>query len=438
MKISQSIERSRAPLAVLWTLVGLMVLAQTAEAQRASRRTRRAGAPKRNAAHVARMVRQRSDEILQVQALAGRDAAQPFDDEDDVFRVESKPPTRERLFKLRSTVDAFKSYEAEFRERDPDQTFLFPTSYDDFDDADSATLSSMWFGNRETGKKGSREDLGHKGEMGIKGKAGIYPTGSPTEVAILNQSIDSTDMEAWVDIDLGGPNGRFGIVFRALEPLEFDNDSDHAKVNSFQYVVAGADSVTAGESISGKRRVLKTARIAPRTKFRLTVRAFGDEVVVLRDDDEILRAKAMPIEEGEFAGLIGLASDTPPVTFDNFRAKRYGGVFAPRAYAQSASIFEGPNVHYNPLYFEQVALERYGQHLGNWFQPWIAHGLFFVDVLACPYSIGKSPPWAVHSGEGYFKPGDPVLPFKLLPPPTDKGGYVTQAVAMALTFAIIP
>ncbi|MBX9654524.1 hypothetical protein K2Y11_12995, partial [bacterium] len=111
--------------------------------------------------------------------------------------------------------------------------------------------------------------------------------------------------------------------------------------------------------------------------------------------------------------------------------------YAAREWAPTAAVFRGANVQYHPLYFEQIALERYGQHFGNLFAPWVAHALFFADAAMLPYSIGKSPPWTCQNDVCLYKPGD-IVPFRLYLPIPDKKGIFLQATAMALCWSVIP
>ncbi|HMP78941.1 MAG TPA: hypothetical protein PKD54_05780 [Pirellulaceae bacterium] len=74
----------------------------------------------------------------------------------------------------------------------------------------------------------------------------------------------------------------------------------------------------------------------------------------------------------------------------------------------SYSIFcwEAPNIGYQPLYFEDVALERYGQtcHPGRQVVASTVH--FGASFLTLPYHLMIDPSWNCESPYGYCRPGD--------------------------------
>lgn len=352
------------------------------------------------------------------------------DDNDYYFKVESKPPTRERLFNLRSENVVLDGIEGEFRKQDPNQVFLIPAPQDRFDGPNNPNLGPLWFQNRKSGG----DDLG---EMKVENQVGVFPTGSKPEAAITNESIASDDVVMSIDVDLGNPRNVFGLVFRAQDPNTWVEDVDQIASNSFYFAAVSGDAVVIGKYIEGVRTDLASARIEPKMKFTLSVTAFGEDVSVARDGEEILRIGGATLR-GTFAGIIGLVSEGKPVIFRNFNAGRFGGPFQTRAFAPSASIFKGANVHYWPLYFEQITVERWGQNWGNIWQPFLCQTTFYIDLFMGPYSFAKSPPWVCHSGECLPKPGDIVLPYRIMPPYPDKRGIIVQTSIMALWFALLP
>jgi hypothetical protein len=74
------------------------------------------------------------------------------------------------------------------------------------------------------------------------------------------------------------------------------------------------------------------------------------------------------------------------------------------AYSWQASA-----VGHNPLYFEDVNLERYGYSRGI-LQPFISGGRFFTTVVLLPYKVVAHRPSEIIYPLGYYRPGDPAPP----------------------------
>jgi hypothetical protein len=64
---------------------------------------------------------------------------------------------------------------------------------------------------------------------------------------------------------------------------------------------------------------------------------------------------------------------------------------------------------YRPLYFEEIALERYGEHWGI-LQPAISGAHFFGSVAALPYKMTVRPPRSCECSNGFSRCGDCPLP----------------------------
>ena len=80
-----------------------------------------------------------------------------------------------------------------------------------------------------------------------------------------------------------------------------------------------------------------------------------------------------------------------------------------------------PNIRYQPLYFQNVALERYGQNYGGLKQIGASGVHFFVSFCRLPYAVIADHPRSCEYPLGYCRPGNPTpLTFqKLLYPCRD-------------------
>lgn len=386
-----------------------------------------------------KQTRAKSDELLQVSSV--QDSSKPkvltdLQKEDDYLKIETEPPSRDKLFRLTSEVQTLRQLEKDFKTRDPGQTFFIPVPADWFYTADNPTLGPLWFQSRKSGT-GVDPSTKKKGFMKIVSNRGVHAVGMPAEAAIISETVGTADMFLNVLVELGAAESQFGVAFRGLDPNTWIEDVDQIDINSFYYAVMSADKITIGKRIAGKDTVLKTAPMDSRLKFTLSVTCLGDDIIAYRDDIEVLRVADGSLK-GQSVGVIATATKIKDTAFDNFLGIRYGGPFLPRNFAQTTSVMKSGSVHYNTLYFEQMALERYGHHLGNLFTPLVSHGLFVADALLLPYSIGKSLPFECHSNEGLPKAGECVLPFRLYPPTWDKEGIVTQVAITALAFSLLP
>jgi|GEM_PF-4779991 len=97
--------------------------------------------------------------------------------------------------------------------------------------------------------------------------------------------------------------------------------------------------------------------------------------------------------------------------------------------------WEAPGVAYNPLYFEEPNLERFGYNYGA-LQPFISAGRFFGRIPMLPYMIGAYPLDECRYPLGYARPGDcpPYQVEKL--PFSARGALFESLTATGLVFLI--
>lgn len=95
------------------------------------------------------------------------------------------------------------------------------------------------------------------------------------------------------------------------------------------------------------------------------------------------------------------------------------------------------NIHYYPLYFQDVSLERYGHSHHPLVQPFVSVGKFSGQFLALPYSMTMAPPRMKTYPLGYLPPGDvgnPKLYYQV--PFNAKAAMVTAGVYTGWVFLI--
>jgi hypothetical protein len=82
--------------------------------------------------------------------------------------------------------------------------------------------------------------------------------------------------------------------------------------------------------------------------------------------------------------------------------------FTPRMLPPSVFAWTASNIHYNPLYFQDVQLERYGHTYGPCVQPFVSLGRFGVQLIGLPYQMALDPPCKEMYPLGYYRPGEPA------------------------------
>ena len=81
---------------------------------------------------------------------------------------------------------------------------------------------------------------------------------------------------------------------------------------------------------------------------------------------------------------------------------------APRPWTCDSFCWTPSELAYQPLYFDDVPLERYGQTACPLLQPAISGALFFGTVPLMPYKMIVDPPCECVSDYGLYRPGSPT------------------------------
>lgn len=111
--------------------------------------------------------------------------------------------------------------------------------------------------------------------------------------------------------------------------------------------------------------------------------------------------------------------------------------YLPRQFAMTTYTWKASGLCHKPLYFEQVALERYGHSFGPFVQPLISGAHFFATVPILPYKMGLEPPGECIYALGYHRPGD-CAPRVILPLGLSLRGALLQAGAWTGGVFLIP
>ena len=105
-----------------------------------------------------------------------------------------------------------------------------------------------------------------------------------------------------------------------------------------------------------------------------------------------------------------------------------------RQFAQALFLWEASNLLYNPLYFEDPALERYGHSYHDLLQPFASVGRFAGQLVLLPYQMSIDHIRRPVSPLGYYRPGEwaPKLHYQI--PLNAKAAAVEGGVVTGLFF----
>ncbi|MBX7165619.1 MAG: hypothetical protein K1X74_04660 [Pirellulales bacterium] len=110
--------------------------------------------------------------------------------------------------------------------------------------------------------------------------------------------------------------------------------------------------------------------------------------------------------------------------------------FIPRCWSMTTYTWKASGLCHKPLYFEEVALERYGHSCHPCLQPFISGAHFFGTLPILPYKMGIETPCECIYPLGYYRPGS-CAPHLLYPFPLSlRGALVEGATATGLVFLI--
>jgi len=100
--------------------------------------------------------------------------------------------------------------------------------------------------------------------------------------------------------------------------------------------------------------------------------------------------------------------------------------FIPRNFAHIHYCWEPTNMYHNPIYFEDVPLERYGHTRHYLIQPVFSGAKFAVQLLGLPYQMTIYPICSRQYTLGYYRPGE-CAPFKYYQIPLNACAALVEA-----------
>lgn len=105
------------------------------------------------------------------------------------------------------------------------------------------------------------------------------------------------------------------------------------------------------------------------------------------------------------------------------------GPFAGRAMPDTVFSWHASNLYHNPLYFQDVQLERYGHTHHDLIQPFVSTGRFGVQLLGLPYQMAIHPIHKHMYTLGYYRPGE-CAPKKYYQIPINEDAIAAQTLSV--------
>ncbi|QDT45640.1 hypothetical protein Pan241w_57660 [Gimesia alba] len=108
-----------------------------------------------------------------------------------------------------------------------------------------------------------------------------------------------------------------------------------------------------------------------------------------------------------------------------------------RNFTESIYTWEASNLNYNPLYFEDPNLERYGNSRRDLVQPFVSIGRFTGQLLALPYQMSIDPVRKRIYPLGYYRPGE-YTPKRINGIPWNTKAAITEGLTATGLVFILP
>ncbi|MFV2067538.1 MAG: hypothetical protein ACC645_11205, partial [Pirellulales bacterium] len=113
------------------------------------------------------------------------------------------------------------------------------------------------------------------------------------------------------------------------------------------------------------------------------------------------------------------------------------GMADPRNWPETTYTWKAAALCHKPLYFQELALERYGHSLGPFLQPVYSGAHFFAMLPILPYQMGLRPPKECVYALGHYRPGS-CAPYLIKPIPLSVRAGLVQAGATVGLSALVP
>jgi hypothetical protein len=147
-------------------------------------------------------------------------------------------------------------------------------------------------------------------------------------------------------------------------------------------------------------------------------------------DEAIRKLRDRDITKIIFGMVIEGEGGQPPVEGKDYPCECVLGLrstFTGRNWEPTTFTWKATGTCFKPLYFQDVALERYGHSWNPVVQPFASAAHFFISVPLLPYKMGLNPPGECEYTLGYYRPGS-CAPYMIEPIPLSLRAGAFQAL----------
>lgn len=105
---------------------------------------------------------------------------------------------------------------------------------------------------------------------------------------------------------------------------------------------------------------------------------------------------------------INLSATTTPFDYSDKLFADHSSCNYPGTFQSRLAAWEAPNIRYQPLYFQDVSLERYGYTRGPILQPIESASYFGASLVLLPWNMVRQRPGSCVTPLGFCRPGSPA------------------------------
>ncbi len=188
-------------------------------------------------------------------------------------------------------------------------------------------------------------------------------------------------------------SGIFVCLFFLAEPSELsaqENQSAKILIKYAQPIINSPNPQEAQDAERSPSDIPKQSQ--DETEYELNVQDYVDQPIMNIDLSLRNRSAEKPV-------------DLSTMLFEKFPSSNY-----PNSFQDRLAMWRAADIRYQPLYFEDVRLERYGQTCGPVRQPLVSALNYGTSFVMLPYNLWFEKPGKCVYPLGYCQPGS-LAPF---------------------------
>lgn len=251
------------------------------------------------------------------------------------------------------------------------------------------------------------------------------PTPVPAELNETNgQDCDANAEACRVDFGLLQLREKTDMsldITPSIEPRQFvePREFDMATINETR--IAKLANVPSRTWTSQSGRVLTDGKLEDYREGQVHIRTLNGSLRTFKPHE---------LSDADWCFVTGWWELPPECRFE-------GEQYTVRDFRLTTFTWTAPSACHRPLYFEEVAVERYGHSAGPVAQPILSGAHFFGNIVMLPYHMGLNPPNECVYPLGYYRPGN-CAPWLVHGFPMTTRGIKWQGLALGAAITLLP